>query len=127
MKPLMDNNAKNAEVPKLTEAGIIGKGIVIKGELYGDEYMIIAGTVEGDIFLKKHLVIESSGVVNAEIQTENITVKGQIRGNLIASEKVEVFNGAKVVGDIHAKKLFIEEGAEIQGNIEMDVPIPDGI
>ena len=63
-------------------AGVIGRGLFIKGELHGEEDLIIEGRVEGEITLKKHLVIETTGVILADIQTENITIKGEMRGNM---------------------------------------------
>ena len=107
--------------------GIIGKGILIKGELHGEEDLVIEGRVEGNITLKKHLVVENTGIVLADVQTENITVKGEMNGNMIASDKVEISATAKVIGDIKAPRVVIEDGARYQGNIEMEVELPPGI
>lgn len=100
-------------------AGVIGRGLFIKGELHGEEDLIIEGRVEGEISLKKHLVIEATGVVLADIQTENITIKGEMRGNMIASEKVEIHAEARVVGDIVAPRVVIEDAAKFKGHVEM--------
>ena len=100
-------------------AGVIGMGLFIKGELRGEEDLIIEGRVEGEIALKKHLVIESTGVILADIQTENITIKGEMRGNMKASQKVEIHADARVVGDISAPRVVIEPGARFKGHIDM--------
>ena len=100
-------------------AGVIGRGLFIKGELHGEEDLIIEGRVEGEITLKKHLVIESTGVILADIQTENITIKGEMRGNMTASDKVTIFADARVIGDITAPRVVIEDGAQFKGHIEM--------
>jgi cytoskeletal protein CcmA (bactofilin family) len=100
-------------------AGIIGRGLFIKGELHGEEDLIIEGRVEGEITLKKHLIIESTGVILADIQTENITIKGEMRGNMSATDKVTIFADARVVGDITAPRVVIEDGAQFKGHIEM--------
>lgn len=107
--------------------GLIGKAIRIKGELHGEEDLIIEGKVEGLITLEKHLIIESTGVVNADMKVENITVKGQVKGNTIAQEKVEVTSEALVVGDIKAPRLVIQDGARIKGAVDMDVKLPEGV
>src|SRR5512138_2632280 len=106
-------------MPSMDTAGVIGQGLFIKGELHGEEDLIIEGRVEGEITLKKHLVIESTGVILADIQTENITIKGEMRGNMTASDKVEIHNKARVVGDIIAPRVVIEDGAQFKGHIEM--------
>ncbi len=105
-------------------AGVIGRGLFIKGELHGEEDLIIEGRVEGEITLKKHLVIESTGVILADIQTENITIKGEMRGNMTATDKVEIQAKARVVGDITAPRVVIEDGAQFKGHIEMPEAAP---
>jgi cytoskeletal protein CcmA (bactofilin family) len=106
-------------MPVMDTAGVIGQGLFIKGELHGEEDLIIEGRVEGEITLKKHLVIEVTGVILADIQTENITIKGEMRGNMVATDKVEIHARARVIGDIIAPRVVIEDGAQFKGHIEM--------
>ena len=101
------------------KAGVIGHGLFIKGELHGEDDLIIEGRVEGEITLKKHLIIESTGVILADIQTENITIKGEMRGNMVANDKVEIHDNARVIGDITAPRVVILDGAYFKGHIEM--------
>jgi cytoskeletal protein CcmA (bactofilin family) len=103
----------------IDSAGVIGRGLFIKGELHGEENLVIEGRVEGVITLKKHLVIEQGGIILANITTENITIKGEMRGNMTASQKVEIHKDAKVVGDITAPRVVISDGASFKGHIEM--------
>jgi cytoskeletal protein CcmA (bactofilin family) len=107
--------------------GVIGKGISIRGNLSGGGDLIIEGTVEGQISLNNHLTIEETGVVQADIEAERLTIKGEMSGNIIASDRVAIMANAKVMGDIKSPIVVIEDGAGFKGNIEMDVPIPDGI
>ena len=100
-------------------AGIIGQGLFIKGELHGEEDLVIEGRVEGEITLKKQLIIEETGVVLADIQTENIVIKGEMRGNMTATERVWIFCDARVIGDIKAPRVVIDDGAHFKGNIDM--------
>ncbi len=111
----------------MPEAGIIGKGIAIKGELHGEEDLIIEGRVEGNIALKKHLIVETTGVVVADVQTENITIKGEMNGNMVATDKVEIAANARVEGDVKAPRVVIEDGARFRGNVEMEVELPPGL
>jgi len=111
----------------MPEAGVIGKGIEIKGELRGEEDLIIEGRVEGTITLKKHLIVETTGVVVADVQTENITIKGQMNGNMAATDKVEFAANARVDGDVKSPRVVIEDGARFRGNVEMEVDLPPGI
>jgi cytoskeletal protein CcmA (bactofilin family) len=104
---------------EIDSAGVIGRGLFIKGELHGEENLVIEGRVEGVITLKKHLVIERTGVILADVNTENITIKGEVRGNLTAAQKVEVHADARVIGDITAPRVVIADGATFKGHIEM--------
>ena len=100
---------------------IIGSTIVIDGEITGEEDLIIEGTVKGKISLKQNLIVEKSGVVEADIETQTVTISGQVTGNIIANEKVEITSGGKMVGDIKAPRVLIADGAIFKGNIDMEV------
>src|SRR5688572_10173181 len=105
--------------------GLIGKAIRIKGELHGEEDLIIEGRVEGTIALKQnHLTLERSAVINANIEVKNVTIVGEIHGNTHASERVEVRADAKVEGDIKTPRLVMEEGARFRGAVDMTVKLP---
>lgn len=107
--------------------GVIGKGISIRGNLSGGGDLIIEGMVEGQISLKNHLTIEETGVVRADIEAERLTIKGEMSGNIVASEKVAILTNAKVSSDIKAPVVIIEDGARFKGNVDMDVQLPDGV
>ncbi len=100
---------------------VIGSSIVIDGEITGQEDLIVQGTVKGRIALKEHLTIEQSGVVEADIETQTVQVSGQITGNILATEKVEITSGGRMVGDIKAPRILIADGAMFKGNVDMDV------
>lgn len=100
-------------------AGVIGRGLYIKGELHGEEDLIIEGTVEGTITMQKSLTIEAEGRIKADIETENITVRGEMVGDLTAREKITLHAGSKMVGDMRAPRIEIEDGAYYKGRIDM--------
>jgi cytoskeletal protein CcmA (bactofilin family) len=98
----------------------IGKSIVFKGDLTGDEDLIIDGNIEGRIQLPSHqLTIGAHGKVTAEIQAKSVVIVGQIAGNVNATERVEVQASGVVDGDIRSPRLLIQEGAVVNGAIEM--------
>jgi len=100
---------------------VIGSSIVIDGEISGDEDLIIQGTVKGKIQLKENLFVENGGVVEADIETQTVTISGQVTGNIRASDKVEIRADGKMVGDIKAPRILIADGATFKGNVDMDV------
>ncbi|MBX7115182.1 MAG: polymer-forming cytoskeletal protein [Myxococcaceae bacterium] len=99
---------------------VIGSSIVIDGEISGDEDLVIQGTVKGKISLKESLYVENSGVVEADIDTQNVEIAGRVTGNILASDKVELKTDCRVVGDIKAPRILIADGASFKGNVDMD-------
>ena len=106
---------------------IIGGKITIRGSLTGSEDLVIEGRVEGTVGLKNHLTIEDQGVVEANIDVAEATINGEMRGDVVASRSATITSSAKVVGNIRAPRITIEDGARFKGAIEMDVALPDGI
>jgi cytoskeletal protein CcmA (bactofilin family) len=99
---------------------VIGSSIVIDGEISGDEDLVIQGTVKGKISLKESLIVEGTGVVEADIDTQNVEIAGRVTGNIVASDKVELRTDCRVVGDIRAPRILIADGASFKGNVDMD-------
>jgi len=100
---------------------IIGKTIVIKGELSGDEDLVVEGKVEGQINLKKALFIEPSGETKADINTQTIRISGRVIGNVSATDKIEIAADGRMQGDVKAPRVIIADGARFKGQIDMDV------
>ena len=99
----------------------IGVGLLLKGELYGEEDVIIEGRVEGKITLKEHgVIIEESGRVDADITASTICVAGEVHGNLHGAEQVVLLKTGRVEGDIFAKSVTLETGAQFKGSIDME-------
>src|SRR4029077_806120 len=95
--------------------------IIIDGEVSGDEDLVIQGTVKGKIALKESLIVANSGVVEADIDTQNVEIAGQVTGNISASDRVELKSDCRVIGDIKAPRILIADGASFKGNVDVDV------
>jgi cytoskeletal protein CcmA (bactofilin family) len=103
-----------------TTRGNIGKSVVIKGELNGNEDLVIEGYVEGTIHLCDHvLTIGSEGRVNARIFAKSVIVLGEVTGNVTASEKVDIRDNGSLDGTIVAPRASIAEGAHFRGTVDM--------
>jgi cytoskeletal protein CcmA (bactofilin family) len=98
----------------------IGKSVVIKGELEGSEDLTIEGQIEGTIRLKDHvLTIGPNGRITAQVFAKSVIVVGSVRGNITASEKVDIRDGASVDGDVVSPRVAIAEGAQFHGSVDM--------
>jgi cytoskeletal protein CcmA (bactofilin family) len=101
----------------------IGKSLVIKGEVSGSESLYIDGRVEGSINLAGNRVtVGRNGVVAANITAREIVVLGKVRGNLTASDRVDIRNEGSLTGDVVAQRISIEDGAFFKGGIDIRKP-----
>src|SRR5512140_1998911 len=106
-----------------TDQATIGKSLVIKGEVTGSESLYIDGRVEGSINLPGNRVtVGRNGVVNANITAREIVVTGKVRGNLSASDRVDIRNEGSLTGDVVAQRISIEDGAFFKGGIDIRKP-----
>ncbi|HEY1801382.1 MAG TPA: polymer-forming cytoskeletal protein [Terriglobales bacterium] len=98
----------------------IGKSLVIKGEVTGSESLYIDGRVEGSINLAGNRVtVGRNGVVAANINAREIVVLGKVRGNLTASDRVDIRSDGSLTGDVVAARISIEDGAYFKGGIDI--------
>jgi cytoskeletal protein CcmA (bactofilin family) len=111
------------DIPSSGELAQIGKSVVIKGELSGSEDLYVDGRVEGTISLKGNkLTIGPNGEVTASVEARNVVVEGKLKGDIQASERVELRKSALMTGDIIAQRISVEEGAGVQGKVDIQRP-----
>jgi cytoskeletal protein CcmA (bactofilin family) len=98
----------------------IGRSITIRGDVTGDEDLLIQGRVDGSIDLKQHAVtIGAEGEVKASIVGRVVIVEGSVEGNISSEEQVVLRSSARVKGDITAPRLVLEDGARFRGGVDM--------
>ncbi len=119
----MEANAMNApqtNAPQTTELAHIGKSIVIKGELSGSEDVYVEGIVEGKIELRNHsLTVGPNGNVKAAVIAKAVVVQGKLEGSVTASDRVQLQKSAVFNGDVAAPHVAIEEGAFLNGKVDV--------
>jgi cytoskeletal protein CcmA (bactofilin family) len=118
------------ETPKAPDAAcgevtLIGKSVVIKGELSCSEDLYIDGQVEGTIDPKgNRLTIGPNGRVKANINACAVIVQGKLEGNIQASHRVDLKQSAVVMGDIATQRISIDEGAYFKGSVNIQKEAP---
>ena len=101
----------------------IGKGLFIKGEITGSESLFIDGKVEGTVNLPGNRVtIGRNGQVAANITAREIVVLGKVRGNVSATDRVDIRAEGSLSGDVAAARISIEDGAFFKGGIDIRKP-----
>jgi len=98
---------------------VVGHSILISGKLTGDEDLTVRGRVEGELTLSRTLIVEPTGVVKANVAVKNAIVSGVVVGNINATESVELTREGRMVGDIHAPRVIIVDGASFRGRVDM--------
>ena len=99
----------------------LGQSFSIKGELSGNEDLVIDGRFQGEINIGNHnLIVEQKGKIEADIRANNITIHGEIKGNIFASGKVFITKDAQMIGDISASRISIMDGAQFKGSVKME-------
>ena len=105
------------------EQASIGKGLFIKGEITGSESLFIDGKVEGSVNLPGNRVtVGRNGQVNASINAREIVVLGKVRGNVNATDRVDIRAEGALTGDVAAARISIEDGAFFKGRIDIKKP-----
>lgn len=103
------------------EEAVIGSSIRIRGEVAGDEDLMIQGKVDGTVDLDQNSVtVGPEGEVIADITGRVITVEGHVEGDLTADEQIVLRSSARVEGDISAPRVVLEDGARFRGGVEME-------
>jgi cytoskeletal protein CcmA (bactofilin family) len=102
-------------------AAVIGTTIKIKGKVTGEENLVIEGQVDGSVDLPGHdLTVGQKGQVKADLRARTVKAEGQITGDITGSEKVVLTNAGRVLGNITAPRVTLEDGAKFKGSIDMD-------
>ena len=103
-----------------SDPATIGKSLKIKGEVIGSESLYIDGKVEGAISLPGgRVTVSRNAQVVANISAREVVVLGKVRGNINASDRVDIRSGASLTGDVTAYRINIGDGASIKGGIDI--------
>jgi cytoskeletal protein CcmA (bactofilin family) len=101
---------------------VIGKSVIIRGGLSGNEDLFIDGDVEGTVTLPdSSLTIGPNAKVKADVTAREVIIFGHLTGNVTATGRVALRQSALVNGDILAGRLSIEDSAVLTGRVELKV------
>ena len=101
-------------------SAIIEEGCKFEGNLSFNGVARIAGIVNGSIFSNNTVIISEGAIVSADINANIIHISGNVKGNLVASSKVEIVKPARFEGTISTPSLIIEEGVIFHGKTKME-------
>ena len=107
-----------------TERSLIGKNIVITGDISATEDLVVEGRVTGKILLNEsRLTVGEEGYAQSHITAREVVISGRVDGQIHASERVELRHTAQVTGDIVAPRLIIHQDAVVKGTVDLSPSI----
>lgn len=123
MSTISHRETLHTDTHRVASSAVIGKSVVIKGQIYSREDLVIDGEVEGSVEANENkIVVGPNGKVSAGVKAREVVVHGAIRGNVEAGEKIDIRREAKLVGDIKTQRIVIEDGAYFKGTVDIQRP-----
>lgn len=101
---------------------IVAQGMRVVGEVTCDGVVKIEGMVEGTVRAEKQVLVAKDGVIEGDVFTREAVVGGRVVGSVFADERVEIQPDSTVRGDIITQRLVVQEGGEVNGNVQMGNP-----
>lgn len=98
---------------------IIGGGMKVVGDITAEGVVKIEGTVVGTVRAGRQVLVAKGGLVEGDVFSREAIIGGEVRGGIQAEERVEIQTSSVVHGDIATKRLFVQEGGEINGVVRM--------
>ena len=105
---------------------LIGKGIMVRGEISGTGDLHVAGRMEGKVNLTGTLVVEEGAELEADVRATTIVVGGEVRGNLMAAARIEMLPSGRLHGNCRARSLVVREGALLNGKVNTGASVERG-
>lgn len=112
--------------PASGRACVIGAKTVVKGDVTGDDDIVVEGTVEGTIRISRDLRVGPTGKVKATVNAQSVIVAGELVGDCHAEQRVHLEATGRLTGNIRAPRVVIVEGATFKGNSDMSAPRGEG-
>lgn len=98
----------------------VGANVVIRGDITGDEDLLVDGVVEGLIQLGQGtLTVGATGRIVSDVVARGVIVYGEVRGNIVASKWIELKRESSTVGDLATPWITVEQGANYKGSMEI--------
>ena len=117
----MAKNDSNGGTHPIREGviSIIGPGMKVTGDCDTEGTLRIEGNVEGTVRAGKAVVVGKDGIVDGDITTQDAVIGGRVTGSLVAESRLELQATCVVEGEIHARRIKLEEGGTVNGKVQI--------
>jgi cytoskeletal protein CcmA (bactofilin family) len=86
-------------------------------DIQGD--LKVAGNVEGELKASGDVTVDAGSTIQASIEGANVSVRGQVNGNVTAKKRLTLGGSGRLNGDVKVARLTVEDGATLNGNVTM--------
>jgi len=101
------------------QSSLIGNTLLIKGEVFSEDEILIEGKIQGKINVKNRVIIGKNGNVEADIEAREVIIKGKVTGNVKGGQRVEIVPAGVLHGNINSPRVVIADSGVFEGSIEM--------
>lgn len=112
-------NSTHHDIASHRRTLVVGQGIRIQGSLEDIETLIVEGVVETNIIKTKQIIVQKTGTLKGEIDSQDVEITGTLEGNIIAQGNLIVTATGRLIGQAKCRRLKVEDGGQITGQIEM--------
>ena len=109
-----------------SSTSLLSKKVNIVGDIQGNEDLHVEGRFKGSIKITGNIFVGQTGLVEADVEADNIIIQGKIHGNVMARKQLEIQSLGELIGDCTAQSIDIKEGAIFEGRSRMVRPSPSG-
>ena len=113
----MEEKPMTMTQPKPSES-IIAAGLTIEGKIEGSGNIRVSGRFKGNVNVKGELTIEPGASIDGEVNADTVLVGGEVRGQIVASSRVEFKESGTLIGDLKAGSLTVAAGSRMRGKVE---------
>jgi len=111
------------EPPKVSAPGkvaesVLSSGLTIEGKIEGSGNVRVAGRFKGNVNVKGEFTVESGAAVHGEVRADSVLVGGEVRGQIVATSRVEFKETGTLIGDLKAGSLAVAAGSKMRGKVE---------
>ncbi len=108
------------------DQAVLGKGLHVRGRVQGDGDLRIEAAIEGDVSVSGELSLDEGGSISGTVEAQSLVVSGELEGDVHAPQgSVAITASGQVRGNIHAATLSVDEGAQLDGQVEAEFDLPE--
>ena len=111
----------------MTNPAVLGKGLRVRGRVRGEGALIVEATVEGDVVVAGALELGEGSEVAGRVEAGSVVVSGSLVGDVDSRGGVAITATGRLVGDVRATELSLEEGGQFAGQVDADFDLPEAI